>query len=324
LERVSRAEARSGPTGCEMSFFSQEQKEKLLAQADEHRPSLKRPTDRRFVADLEAGKPYKLAREKLRSRLRAAARRWALQPARVAEDLALNKRWAEAHDHLLEGSKLEGGSAFEDTHEHRFEGDEGLEPNLERKPYSKADWRKHTAEKDQPALGWVKARSWVKPKHATNRTIEARVNANKKREARRKVQRLVQRTAAPKWHAAKKLAPNVAHTDYLRARDKRETLSWEEQAADKAAADKRPRTKSGYSKFPLAPWASTSSSSGGAGPKPPVFGPPAGPPPGQERPRSPEAEAVPEEDEQSLQFSVVGCRKVQSWSAEIQKLTYEL
>ena len=100
----------------------------MLAIAEEHRQSLSSPKDRRFVADLEAGRPYKLARAKLWSRLRAAAKRWAHQPARAAKDIALNKRWAEEHDHLLEGAKLEGDDAFEDVHEHHFEGDEGLEP----------------------------------------------------------------------------------------------------------------------------------------------------------------------------------------------------
>ena len=126
LERVSRAAARSRPTDAAMTFFTKEQREKLLVQAEEHRLSLRRPKDRRFVADLEAGRPYKIAKAKLLSRLRAAAQRWAYQPARAAKDLELNKRWAEAHDHLLEGAELEGGDAFEDVHEHRFEGDEGL------------------------------------------------------------------------------------------------------------------------------------------------------------------------------------------------------
>ncbi len=77
LARASRAAARSRPTDAVMTFFSKEQKEKLLVQAEEHRQSLGRPKDRRFVADLEAGRPYNIAKAKLRSRLRAAAQRWA-------------------------------------------------------------------------------------------------------------------------------------------------------------------------------------------------------------------------------------------------------
>jgi hypothetical protein len=104
----------------------------------------------------------KLAKAKLRSRLRALAKRWAHQRARAAGDAAPNELWAEEHDHSLEGSKLEGGDTFEDAHEHRFEGDEGLEPNLERRACDKKEWRNHTAEKEEPALrsSEVKARSW--------------------------------------------------------------------------------------------------------------------------------------------------------------------
>ncbi len=251
---------------------------------------------------MEAGRPYKLAKAKLRSRLRATARRWAHQPARAARDIALNKLWAEEHDHSLEGATLEGGDAFEDVHKHRFEGDEGLEPNLEHKPYDRKEWRKHVAEKEQPVLrsSEVKARRWDKPKHMKPHSTEAKTNANRKRAARRKAHNLVQATAAPKWHAAK-----------------RETLSWEEQASDKA---KRPRTTG---KFPTAPWASTASSSGMGDPRPPVFGPPAGPAPGRERTRSPE-EPAKYEDEQSAQFSMVGCRRLIGWDTERQRLAREL
>ena len=83
----------------------------------------------------------------------------------------------------------------------------------------------------------VKERSWDKPMHMKPQSTEAKTHANRKRAARRKAYNLVQATAAPKWHAAK-----------------RETLSWEEQASDKA---KRPRTTG---KFPTAPWSSTASS----------------------------------------------------------------
>ena len=56
----------------------------------------------------------------------------------------------------------------------------------------------------------------------------------------------------------------------------------------------------------MAPWASTASSSGSGGPRPPVFGPPA------------------DEDEQSTQFSMVGCRRVIDWDTERQRLVHEL
>ncbi len=270
LERLSRAAARSRPTDSIMTHFTQEQRDRILAEAEQHRQSVRKPNDRRFIADLEAGRPYKMAKAKLRSRLRAAARRWYRQPERVTKDLALNKLWAEDHDHSLEGSKVEGGDAFVDKHERHFEGDEGLEPNLERIPYERKDLRKHLTEAKEPVLrnSDMRARSWDMPKHMKPQSAEAKTNANKKRAARRKAYNIVQATAEPKWHAAK-----------------RETLPRDEQAADKA---KRPRTTS---KFPLAPWARASSSSGSTGPMPPVFGPPPEPPPGRERTRSPEESA---------------------------------
>ena len=129
-----------------MTNVTQEQRDRFLAEAEQHRQSVRKPKDRRFIADLEAGRPYKMAKAKLRSRLRAAARRWYRQPERVTKDLALNKLWAEDHDHSLEGSKVEGGDAFVDKHERHLEGDEGLEPNSERIPYDRKDWRKHAAE----------------------------------------------------------------------------------------------------------------------------------------------------------------------------------
>ena len=133
-----------------MTLFTQEQRDRFLAEAEQHRQSVRKPKDRRFIADLEAGRPYEMAKAKLRSRLRAAARRWAHQPGRVAQDLVLNRLWAEDHDHALEGSKVEGGDAFVDKHERHFEGDEGLEPNLERIRYARKDWRKHVAEEKSP------------------------------------------------------------------------------------------------------------------------------------------------------------------------------
>ena len=132
------------------------------------------------------------------------------------------------------GAKLEGVEAFEDVHEHRFEGDEGLEPNLERKPYDRKEWRKHVAEEEQPVLrsSEMKARSWEKPKHMKPHSTEAKANANRKRAARREAQRVVQATTTPKWHAAP-----------MRHADKRETLSWEEQASEKAREQAAERAK---------------------------------------------------------------------------------
>ena len=160
----------------------------------------------------------------------------------------------------------------------------------------------------------MKARSWEKPEHMKPQSTEAKANANRKRAARRKAQSLVQATTTPKWHAAPR-----------RHADKRETLSWEEQASDKAkeqAAEraKRPRTTR---RFPNAPWAGTASSSGSVGPRPPVFGPPAYPPPGRERTRSPEG-LMEHEDEQSFQFSSIGCRRLIGWNAEHERLVREL
>ena len=150
--------------------------------------------------------------------------------------------------------------------------------------------------------------------------ISTRANANSKRMPRRKAFNVFQATTAPTWHAAKRETLSWKEQASL----ERETLLWYEQTADRA---KRPRTTS---KFPLAPWAGASSSSGSTGPIPPVFGPPPEPPPGRERTRSPEesAEFDPEQyldaRSSSAQFSLVGCRRLRSWDNERRKLSREL